>query len=307
MSDYNSLNRLDEAQGVFDDAIAHKIDGPYLRQSRYILAFLQGDNQAMAEQLAWAAGKPGVEDWAFSYQSDTEAYYGRFAKSRAFSQRALDSALHAGSAETAAGWRLQEALREAETGNRNAARKMTAEALALSKGRDVESLAALASARAGDPAQAEKLADKLGQESPLNTMLQGYWLPVVRAAIALERGNARQAIAALHNASFYELGSPAQLPYAPIYPAYLRGLAQRKDGQPQQAAAEFQKMLEHRSVMGNSVLGPLARLQVARASALSGDKTAARKSYQDFFAIWKDADPDIPILKEAMTEYAKLQ
>ncbi len=307
MSDYNSLNRLDEAQGVFDDAMAHKVDGPYLRQSRYILAFLERDNKAMAEQLAWAAGKPGVEDWALSYQSDTEAYYGRFERARAFSQRAVDSALHADSAETAAGWRAQEALREAEIGNISAARRLTAEALKLSQGRDIETLVALAFARAGDAAQAERLANKLAQESPLNTMLQGYWLPVIRAAIALERGSGQQAIAALQNASTYELGSPAQLPYAPIYPAYLRGLAQVKAGQPQQAAAEFQKMLDRRSVMANSVLGPLAHLQLARTAALSADNAAARNSYQDFFALWKDADPDIPVLKKAKAEYEKLQ
>src|SRR5208282_3223025 len=151
------------------------------------------------------------------------------------------------------------------------ARKMTAEAQTLNTGRDVEVLAALALALAGDVAQAQKLANKFQQESPFNTMIQGYWLPVIRAAIALERGHAQQAIAALQAASSYELGSPAQLPYAPIYPAYLRGLAQSQAGQPQQAAAEFQKMLDHRSIMGNSVLGPLARLQLARAQALDGD------------------------------------
>lgn len=307
VSDYNSLNRLDEAQGVFDDAISHQVDGPYLRQGRYLLAFLQGDNKAMAEQLAWAAGKPGIEDWALSYQSDTEAYYGRFEKARAFSQRAVDSAVHADSAETAAGWRLQEALREAEIGNAGDARKMTVEALALSTGRDVEALAALAFARAEDVAQAQELANKLDKEFPLNTMIQSYWLPVTRAAIALERGNPQEAIAVLQNASPYELGSPAQLPYAPIYPAYLRGLAQVKVRQPQSAAAEFQKMLDHRSIMANSLLGPLARLQLARARALNGDTAAARKSYQDFLALWKDADPDIPILRQAKAEYAKLR
>jgi len=184
---------------------------------------------------------------------------------------------------------------------------MTAEALALSKGRDVEALAALAFARAGDLARAEKLANQLDKEFPLNTMLQNYWLPITRAAIALDQGNARDAIAALQNATSYELGSPAQLPYAPIYPAYLRGLAQTKAGKPQLAAAEFQKMLDHRSIMANSVLGPLSRLQLARAQALNGDGAAARKSYQDFLGLWKDADPNIPILKQAKAEYAKLQ
>jgi len=306
MSDYNSLNRLDEAEAVFEDAMAHKVDGPYLRQSRYNLAFLQGETRAMAEQLAWAAGKPGVEDWAFSYQSDTEAYYGRFDKARAFSQRAVDSALHADAAETAAGWQLQEALREAEIGDAATARKLTAKALTRSNGRDVEVLAALAFARAGDRVHAQTLANTFERDSPLDTMIQGYWLPIIRAAIALDVGNTQQAIAALQGASPYELGSPAQLPYAPMYPAYLRGVAYNRAGQPQRAAGEFRKMLDHRSIMGNSVLGPLARLQMARAQALDGDTPNARKTYQDFFALWKDADPDIPILKEANAEYAKL-
>src|SRR5664279_4791143 len=200
MSDYNSLNRLQEARRVFDDAIAKKVDGPFLRQSRYLLAFLQGDNNAMAEQLAWAAGKSGVEDWALSYQSDTEAYYGRLEKARAYSQRAVDSARNADSAETAAGWRLQAALREAEIGNASVANKMTSDALRLSAGRDVEVLAALAFARSRNVAQAQEIADKLEQEFPLNTMIQSYWLPIIRAAIALERGNAEQAIAALQPA-----------------------------------------------------------------------------------------------------------
>jgi len=247
-----------------------------------------------------------VEDWAFSYQSDTEAYHGRFEQARALSQKAIDSAVHADSAETAAGWKLQAALREAEAGNARTAREMTTEALALSKGPNNESLSALAFARAGDIAQAQALANQLDREFPLNTMIQNYWLPLTRAAIALQQGKAQDAIAALQNASAYELGSPEQLPYAPIYPAYLRGLALRQNGKTQQAAGEFQKMLDHRTIMANSLLGPLARLQLGQTRAVLGDAAAARKSYQDFFAIWKDADPDLPILKQAKAEYAKL-
>jgi len=307
MSDFNSLNRLDESQSIFDQAVAHGVDGPFIRQARYLLAFLQNDDKAMADQLAWSAGKQGVEDWALGYQSDTEAYYGRFDRARAFSQRAVDSALHADSAETAAGWKVQQALREAEIGNASAARKMTTEALALSAGRDNEALAALALARAGNVSQAQKLVNKLDQQFPLNTMLQSYWLPTIRAAIALDQGKYREAIAVLQSASSYELGSPSQFPYAPIYPAYLRGLALQQDGNAQQAASEFQKMLDHRSIMANSVLGPLARLQMGRARFMVGGAAAARKSYQDFFGVWKDADPNIPILKQAKAEYAKLQ
>ena len=181
------------------------------------------------------------------------------------------------------------------------------ESLALSSGRDIRLVAALTLARAGENAQAQKLADRISQESPQDTLVQAYWFPTIRAEIELNAGNARQALELLQAASVYELGAPPPLQVGTLYPVYVRGRAYLKAGQGKQAQAEFQKMIDHRGLTINFPLGALAHLQLARAYALSGDTPKARTSYQDFFALWKDADPDIPILKEARTEYAKLQ
>ena len=308
MASYLALNRPDEAKAVFQEAQNRKLDIPYVHLACYYLAFLQGDASAMQEQAAWAMGKAGAEDWMLSMQGDTEAYYGRLAKARDYSQRAVESAKRNNAKETAALWRANEALREAEFGNAARARQGTTDALALSAGRDVELLSALALARAGDVGQSEKLAEKLNRDYPLDTTIQGYWLPTVRAALQLDRGNSQRAIDVLQRASSYESAEPLPFQYfGSIYPAYVRGETYQKAGQSQQAAAEFQKFLDHRSIVLNFPLGALAHLQLGRAKAMSGDKESARKAYQDFFALWKDADPDILILKQAKAEYAKLQ
>ena len=262
----------------------------------------------MQEQLAWAMGKPDAEDWLLSAQSDTEAYHGRLAKARQLSQEAVQSARHAEAPERAAEWRANEALREAELGNAARARQMSMEALALSAGLDVQVKAALALARAGDATHAHKLANKLNQDSPLDTRMQDFSLPTIRAAIEIGKNNGIQGVQILEVATPYELGgSSAGVPLlGNLYPVYVRGLAYLEAGQGQQAAAEFQKVLDHRGIVGNFILGVLAHLQLGRAQAMMGDKEAARKSYQDFLTLWKDADPDIPILHAAKAEYAKL-
>jgi tetratricopeptide (TPR) repeat protein len=307
MGNYLAVNRPDEAKGAFDKAIALKLDGPGLRITRYQLAFFQNDEPAMQEQAAWFLDKPGVQDQMLTTQSDTEAYHGRLAKARELSQRAMEAAKHSDSQESAAVWQANAALREAEFGNAAQARKAVEESLALSSGRDIRLVAALTLARAGENAQAQKLADRISQESPLDTLVQAYWFPTIRAEIELNAGNARQALELLQAASVYELGAPPPLSLGTLYPVYVRGRAYLKAGQGKQAQAEFQKMIDHRGLTINFPLGALAHLQLARAYALSGDTPKARTSYQDFFALWKDADPDIPILKEARTEYAKLQ
>jgi len=261
----------------------------------------------MQEQLAWAMGKPGIEDQMLSAQSDTEAYYGRFTKARDYSRLGVESARRTGAPEAAAGWKANEALREAEVGNLAQARQQAAEALALSDGRSVRVMAALAFARAGDAAQAQKLAEKLDQEAPLNTIVQGYWLPSILGAIELSKNRPERAITILKPALNYELGTQAPFGLGPMYPVYLRGLAFLQVGQGQAAATEFQKLVEHPGIAGNFVLAPLAHLQLGRAYAMKGDKVAARKLYQDFFALWKDANPDIPVFERAKAEYAKLQ
>jgi serine/threonine protein kinase len=300
------LNRVEDVKTALEQVQERKLEGPTLRLARYDLAFLQNDPASMQEQLNWAVGKPGAEDMMLSMQADTEAYFGRLAKAREFSQRAVDVATKADARETAAMWRANEALREAEFGNTAQARKVAGQALALTAGRDVELLAALSYARAGDAAGAQKLADKLDRESPLDTMIQGYWLPTIRAAIELDHGNGQKAIELLQPAGNYELGQPSQFQCGTMYPVYVRGLAYLSKGRGQEAAVEFQKFLEHRGLLLNFPLGALAHLQLARAWATVGDEGAARKAYDDFFAVWKGADADIPILKDAKAASAKL-
>jgi DNA-binding winged helix-turn-helix (wHTH) protein/tetratricopeptide (TPR) repeat protein len=304
---YIALDQLDTAEATLKQLRARKQDGPYLPyQYWYYLAFLRHDDTTMAQQLAWAIGKPEAESRMFSVQSDTEAYRGRLVAARDFSRRAVESAKRAGAAEMAAGWRANEALREAEIGDFARARQQAAEALALSDGRSVRILVALALARAGDTIQAQKLSEQLDHEAPEDTIVQGYWLPSIGAATELSKNSPEQAMTALEPAATYELGTQPPFALGPMYPIYLRGLALLKVGKPQAAAAEFQKIVDHPGIAANFVLAPLAHLQLARAMAMAGNKTAARQSYQDFFALWKDANADIPILIQAKAEYATL-
>lgn len=304
-SKYLSLNRLDEAKATLDEAFAHKLDSAALRDDLYVLAFLRGDTALMAQQLAWAMGRPGDEDELLSTQSDTEAYYGRLSQARDFTRRAVDSAVRADSKETAAAWQVNAALREAELGNAAAAKRGVFAALALSPGRDVKVLAALTLARSGDSSRAKALAEELRKAYPSNTMLQLYWLPTIDAALALNQGNSSQALTDLRAPAPYELGE-AGMSFNCLSPVYVRGHAYLAAGNGNAAAAEFQKMLDHQGVVVNFVTGALAHLQLGRAYALAGDRAKAQAVYQDFLALWKGADPDIPILKKAKAEYAKL-
>jgi serine/threonine protein kinase/tetratricopeptide (TPR) repeat protein len=303
---YMSLNRLQEAKSTCDEALTHKLDGGFLRQVKYGIAFLQGDAAQMEQQLAWGAGKPGDEDTLLSLQSDTEAYYGRMSKARDFSRRAVDSAVRAGSKETAALWKVNAALREAELGNAAFAKQGVAAALALSPGRDVEIVTALTLARIGDTPRAAASAEELEKSYPTNTLLKVYWLPTINAAIEISKRNASQALADLEPAAPYELGEGVAF-INNLYPAYVRGQAYLLAHNGTAAAAQFQKLLDHRGIVVNFVTGSLAHLQIGRAYAMAGDTAKAKAAYQDFFTLWKDADPDIPILKQAKAEYAKLQ
>ena len=303
---YAIQGRLVEAQALFDRISERDRENPSLRENRYLLAFLQGNQSAMQEQLAWAIGRPGSEDRMQSMQADTEAYYGRVAKARVFAQQAIDAAQRAGSNETAATWKVLDAVREAELGNGSEARKKAGEAMALNSSRPVRTLAAMALARSGDIAQARKLADKLNEEYPLDTTVQNYWLPSIAAAIALRQNAPEQAISVLQPALNYELGWQLPFELGPMYPPYLRGLAYLQAKQAQLAAAEFQKMLDHPGVAGNFVLAALGRLQLARAQAMMGDKAAAQQSYRTFLTLWKDADADLAVLQQARRESAGL-
>ena len=237
--------------------------------------------------------------------ADTQAYYGRLEKARDLARRAADAAGRADAKETAAQWLAFQAVREAELGNVTAARQAISRALALAPGRDVKVVAALALARTGETTQSRTILEALQKSDPTNTYLKVYWFPVLEGSIAMAQQAPDRAIVALEASLPYELGGPP--PGISMYPPYIRGVAYLAQKNGPAAAAEFQKFLDHPGVVQNFLLGSLARLQLARAYALSGDTAKAKTAYQDFLSLWKDADPDIPILKEAKAEYAKLQ
>ncbi|HTC54851.1 MAG TPA: protein kinase [Candidatus Sulfotelmatobacter sp.] len=307
VSIYLALNRIDDAQKTIEQAQKQNLVGDFLHLAIYQLAFLKGDSAEMGRQVSWAAGKPGTEDILLSFQSDTEAYYGHLSKARDFSRRAVDAAVRADSRETAAIWQINAAVREAEFGNVAAARQGVAAALALSPGRDVEMLSALALARSGETARAKTIVAELEKNYPSHTVLKVYWLPTIKAAVELDANNTAQSLVFLEAAAPYELGGPPQFQLGTLYPAYIRGQAYLAAHNGTAAAAEFQKFLDHRGIVINFPLGALAHLGLARAYALSGDTAKAKTAYNDFLTLWKDADPDIPILKQAKAEYAKLQ
>jgi tetratricopeptide (TPR) repeat protein/predicted Ser/Thr protein kinase len=294
---YMILNRLDEAEAVYKQAEERKLEDELMLQNRYQLAFLKGNAAQMAELVSAAMGKPGAEDLLLVTQADTEGWYGRLKNAHELTGRAADSAQHNDAKERAAAYQAEAALREVGSGNREQARAEAHAALKLAPNRDVRAIAALALARAGDTAGAEKLAAELDKAFPLGALVQRYWLPTIRAGVALERQDPNRAIELLRAASTVELGLTANLTIF-LCPAYLRGEAYLMLHDGNAAAAEFQKFIDHRGLVVNFPWGALARLGLARAYAMEGDTAKARTAYQDFLTLWKDADPDIPILKE---------
>ncbi len=302
--DYMVLNRLDEAEAVFKQAEERKLENEVLPFWRYHVAFLKGDTAQMAQQVAVAMGKPGAGDYVQAAQADTEGWYGKLKNGRELTGRAMDSAQHNDANQRAAGYLVVAALREVKSGNREQARAEVNAALRSNRG--VLAMAALALASAGDSATAEKLAAELEKTSPLDTVVQRYWLPTIRAGIALERKDPNQAIELLKVTIPIELGRPTNGPIS-LCPVYLRGEAYLMLHDGNRAAVEFQKFVDHRGLAANFPWGALARLGLARAYALQGDTAKAKAAYKDFLTLWKDADPDVPILKQAQAEYAKLQ
>ena len=301
---YIYLNRLEDAALTLQQAQAHDISQTALLADFYEIAFLHSDATTMQQYVNAASGKAGVEDQLLALQSDTEAYYGRLEKARELTQTARDSATRAGLKEVAALWQLAGALHDAELGDPQAARKAAAEALSNAPGKNVQILGALVLARSGEKKGAQSLIEQLIRAYPADTMVNDYWLPSVRAAIALNENNAAAAIDALKPTTPYETGSP-QPGYA-FYPVYLRGLAYLQQRQGLQAAGEFQKMLQYPGVILNLTTAALAHLQLARAEAMAGNRNAATKAYNDFLLLWKDADDNLAIRKQARTEYEKL-
>jgi eukaryotic-like serine/threonine-protein kinase len=303
------LNRLAEAKLIYRQALDRKLDGTYLHADRYVIAFLENDAVEMQRQIQLARDMPGAEDWLFSLQSDTAAYAGQLVKARELSHQAMESARRNDLKEIAAIWQMNAAVREAEFGNALYARAAVDEGLKLATTKDSRTLAALILARAGDPTRALALADGLANQFPQSAELNLYWLPSIRAAVQLDRGNPAEALKLLEPTAPYELGYPRpQLEGGSlIYPAYLRGQAFLLLRRGTEAAAEFQKFIDQRAAVVNCPFGALAHLWLGRAYAFEGDGAVARKSYQEFFSLWKDADPDIPILRQAQSEIAKLR
>jgi len=299
------------------------VDNDILHDTLYALAFDGADSAAMAEQQQWFAGKPEYENEGLALASDTEAYAGHLGKARELSKRAADSAIRTDNKETGAIYLANAALEQAAYGNPAEARQSAAEALKLAPASQAVGVeAALAFAMAGDTARAESLVQDLGKRFPLDTQMQSLWLPAIQAQLALDRKNPAPALTALQAASPIELGQISfVVNISCLYHVYIRGEAYLAAGQGSAAAVEFQKIIDHSGIVWNCWTGALAHLGVARANALQSrtlqgqgqgaDADAARvralTAYKDFLTLWKDADPDVPILKEAKAEYAKLQ
>ena len=306
---YIALNRLDEAKTTYEQALERKLDHPFIHLALYPIAFLQNDAAGMAQQVARSAGQPGIEDELLALEADTAAYSGRLRGAGEYSRRAMDSAARAQEKEAAAMYSVLSGLREALFGNAEEARRRATVAIVGSAGRDVQYGAALALAFAGDSGRAQTLADDLGKRLPEDTIVQFNYLLTLRAKLAVSRGNASEALESLRAAAPYDLGATTYSSYSwnSMYPVYVRGEAYLAAHQGSEAAAEFQKILDHRGIVLNEPIGALAHLQIGRAYVMQGDTAKAKAAYQDFLTLWKDADPDVPILKQAKMEYAKLQ
>jgi len=319
-----SLQQFDEARQIIHEGQARQLDNAVLHSALYAIAFLGSDSAAIAEQQQWFAGKPDYENVGLALDSDTEAYGGHLGKARELTKRAVDSAIRADSKESGAISQGNDAIAQAAYGNPAEARQSADEALKLaptSQGVEVE--AALAFALAGDTARAASLAQDLAKRFPLDTQMQSLWLPAIQAQSALDRKKPAAALTALQaTVPPVELGQIAFVTnISCLYPTYIHGEAYLEAGQGKEAAAEFQKIIDHSGIVWNCWTGALARLGVARANALQAgtfqrqgqraDADLARSralvAYKDFLTLWKDADPDIPIFKEAKAEYAKLQ
>jgi eukaryotic-like serine/threonine-protein kinase len=313
-----ALQHFDETRQLVEEARTRKLDNPMFHNALYTLASLGDDSTAMAEQQQWFSGKPDYENWGLALASDTAAYGGHVGKAQELTKRAVDSAIRADSKEDGAVWQANAALHQAGYGDSKDARQSAEAALKLAPtSQGVETEAALAFAMAGDTARAESLAQDLGKRFPLDTQTQMVWLPAIRGQLALEKKNPVSALTILQTGSSIELGQILFLNnLSCLYPAYVRGEAYLAAGKGVPAAAEFQRILDHSGLVWNCWTGALAHLGVARANALqsrsaSGAEADAARfralaAYKDFLTLWKDADPDVPILKQAEAEYAVL-
>lgn len=303
------LDQLDAAKATRKQASDHKLDIPFLHAAMYMIDFLERNSAGMDQEIAWSTGKPQIEDEMLALSADTAAYSGQLRRSEELWQHAADSASRYSEKETAALYIGVSALRQALFGNSRKAQTLAESALAKSTARDVRYAAALALVIAGNDKRAEAIAADLAKKYPQGSMVQFNYLPALRARLAMERGNPAQAIELLKSAGSYELSSTTSSAWAwsAMYPAFVRGEAFAMQHKSAEAAAEFQKILDHPGLVLNEAIAPLARLGIARAYAAQGNAEKARAAYQDFLALWKDADPDLPVLQQAKAEFAKLK
>jgi eukaryotic-like serine/threonine-protein kinase len=302
------LDRVENAAATAREAHAKGLDSA-LGPIDYAIAFYQNDSSEMARQVAAAAGKTGEEDLLLALDADTAAYFGHLGKARELSRQASNSAQRAGERETSASYEASAALREGLFGNTDKAREQTSMTTAPSIGRDVYYGFGLALAYAKNANGTQRFVEGFDKSFTEDTVVQFIYLPTLRAKLALMHSNPQQAIESLEPAAPYELGLPAIGFYnwPDMYPVYVRGEAYLAAHQGKEAAAEFQKILDHRGIVLNEPIGALAHLQLGRAFAMQGDIAKARVAYQDFLTLWNAADPDIPILKQAKAERAKLK
>jgi len=299
---YLNLNRFEDAERTCEEAYRRNLACTV----QYEINFVRRDFAGMDKQVSAAEGHPGAEDGYFCLHSNTMAYFGRLRAADDYSRRAVDSARRAGLNEAAALWQANAALRNAEVGRSTEARREAEQALRLAPGKNAKVLGALALARAGNVARARKLGQELQESYPNDTLLKLYWIPVVEAAAELKSGNVAKSLEFLQIVQPYELAQPSPNDIGTMYPVYLRAEADLTNRDAGAAAREFQKILDHPGIVINFVTAPLAQLGLARAYAAQGNTVKAKAAYDEFFQLWKDADPDIPALKEAKAQYAKL-
>jgi eukaryotic-like serine/threonine-protein kinase len=302
------LGRFDEARQFYQQTLARNLDDDTLHVVVYGAEFVEKNPRGMAAQVAWFEGRPEFQHEILALEADTEAYAGHVAKSRELTRHAVEAALRSDNKESAALWQLYSSWREAMFGNLEEAKRAQSAALALApESRDVQQLTALVLARIGDTTKTRALAQELAKKYPLHTVVQSYWLPTIEAQLALSAKDPTTAIAQLRNTANLEYGlTVGNSNNSCLYPTYLRGEAFLAAGQ-EGAAAEFLKIIDHPGIVWNCATGALAHLELGRAYALAGDKAKAKAAYQDFLTLWKDADPDVPVLKDARAEFEKVQ